>query len=73
MVQGCILRLKISTRSAWKLTLNMHDLNAVIRYKIDQRFMLKFTHIYVVLAHVLRKNLPEPKPAHDRTRAIFTP
>jgi hypothetical protein len=29
--------------------LNMRDLNVVIRYETDQRFMLKFIHIYVVL------------------------
>jgi hypothetical protein len=39
----CILRSKTSTRHAWKLTLNMHDLNIVIRYETYQRFKLKFT------------------------------
>jgi hypothetical protein len=53
--------------------LNMRDLNVVIRYETDQRFMLKFTPIYAILDHILRKNPPEPEPAHDPTRAIFTP
>jgi hypothetical protein len=35
--------------------------------------MLKFTTIYAVLVHVLRKKLPEPEPAHNRSHAIFTP
>jgi hypothetical protein len=35
--------------------------------------MLKFTPIYAVLVHILRKNPLESKPAHDPTRAIFTP
>jgi hypothetical protein len=61
----CVLRSNISTRHAWKLTLNMRDLNTVIRYETNQQFMLKFTPIYIVLVHVLRKNLPEPEPAHD--------
>jgi hypothetical protein len=39
---------------------NMHDLNNVIRYKTNQRFMLKFTPIYAILDHILRKNLPKP-------------
>jgi hypothetical protein len=52
--------------------LNMRDLNVVIRYETDQRFMLKFTPIYAVLDHILRKNPSEPEPAHDPTRAIFT-
>jgi hypothetical protein len=57
---------------ARKLTINMRDLNFVIRYETDQRFMLKFTPIYAILDHILRKNPPEPELAHDRTRAIFT-
>jgi hypothetical protein len=51
----------------------MRDLNVVIRYEIDQRFMLKFAPIYAVLVHDLRKNLPEPEPMHNRTHTIFTP
>jgi hypothetical protein len=47
-------------RHARKLTLNMRDLNSLIRYKIDQQFMLKFTPIYAILGHILRKNPPEP-------------
>jgi hypothetical protein len=69
----CVLRSKISMRHAWKLTLNIRNLNVVIRYETDQRFMLKFTHIYVILVHVLRKNPSEPEPTHDRTHAIFMP
>ena len=68
----CVIRSKTSMRHARKLTLNMRDLNSVICYETDQRFMLKFTHIYAILDHILRKNPPEPEPAHDRTRAIFT-
>jgi hypothetical protein len=34
--------------------------------------MLKFILSYAVMVHVLRQNLPEPEPVHDRTRAIFT-
>jgi hypothetical protein len=45
----------------------MRDLNVIIRYKTDQRFMLKFTPIYAILVHVLHKNLPEPEPGHART------
>jgi hypothetical protein len=47
-------------RHARKLTLNMRDLNFVIHYEIDQRFMLKFTPIYAILDHILRKNPLEP-------------
>jgi hypothetical protein len=50
----------------------MRDLNVVIRYETDQRFMLKFTPIYAILVHIYAKNPPEPEPAHDRTRTIFT-
>jgi hypothetical protein len=56
----CVLRSKTSMRHARKLTLNMHDLNSVIRYETDQRFMLKFTPIYAILDHILRKNPHEP-------------
>ena len=49
-------------RQARKLTLNMRDLNSVIRYETDQRFMLKFTPIYAILDHILRKNPPEHNP-----------
>jgi hypothetical protein len=51
----CVLRSKISTQHAWKLMVNMRDLNAVTRYETDQRFMLKLTPIYAVLVHDLRK------------------
>jgi hypothetical protein len=66
----CVLRSKTSTRHARKLTLNMCDLNVVIRYETDQRFVLKFTPIYAILDQILRKNPLELEPAHDRTRAI---
>jgi hypothetical protein len=69
----CVLRSKTSTQHAQKLTLNMRDLNVVIRYETDQRYMLTFKPIYVVLDHILRENLTETEPAHDRTRVIFTP
>jgi hypothetical protein len=69
----CVLRSKTSTRHAQKLTLNMRDLNVVIRYETDQRYMLTFKPIYVVLDHILRENLTETEPAHVRTRVIFTP
>jgi hypothetical protein len=45
---------------ARKLTLNMRDLNSVIRYETDQRYMIKFTPIYAILDYILRKNPPEP-------------
>jgi hypothetical protein len=59
----CVLRSKTFTRHARKLTLNMRDLNVVIRYETDQRFMVKFTPIYAVLVHILCKNLLEPDRA----------
>jgi hypothetical protein len=34
---------------------------------------LKFILIYAVSVHVLRQNLTELEPAHDRTLVIFTP
>jgi hypothetical protein len=50
-----------------------HDFYIVISgpiccYETDIRFTLNFVLIYVVLDHVLRWNLPEPEPAHDRVR-----
>jgi hypothetical protein len=48
-------------------------LGPVCCYKTDIGFTLNFVLIYVVLAHVLRSNPPEPEPAHDRLHAIFTP
>ena len=63
----CVLRSKTSMRHARKLTLNMRDLNSVIRYDTYQRFMLKFTPIYAILDHILRKNPPEQNP---RTAAV---
>ena len=59
----CVLRSKTSMRHARKLMLNMRDLNSLILYETDQRFMLKFTPIYAILDHILRKN----------PRTIFTP
>jgi hypothetical protein len=58
----CVLCLKIATRHAWKLTLNMRDLNIVICYETDQRFMLKFTPIYAVLVHVYAITRPSKNP-----------
>jgi hypothetical protein len=46
-----------------------HNLNPNYHFKIDQQFMLKFILIYAILVHILHQNLPEPKLAHDRTRA----
>jgi hypothetical protein len=42
-------------------------------YGIDRWFVLKLLPIYIVLVHILHRNLHEPEPVHDRTRAIFTP
>jgi hypothetical protein len=41
-------------------------------YKTYVGFTINFVLIYVVLAHTLRCNLPEPEPVHDRLHAIFT-
>jgi hypothetical protein len=60
----CILRSKISTWHAWKLTLNILDLSVVIHYETDQQFMLKFTPIYIVFGSRFTQ-----KSAWARTRA----
>jgi hypothetical protein len=66
----CVFCSKTSMRHAWKLTLNMHDLNSVIRYETDQRIMLKFTPIYAILDHIYAKIRPRHNPRMIR-RARF--
>jgi hypothetical protein len=67
-----------SARARTRARSAAHDFYAVILgfvccYKTDIGFTLNFVLIYVVLAHVLRWNPPEPEPAHDRLHAIFMP
>jgi hypothetical protein len=67
-----------STRARTLARSAAHNFHAVILglvycYKTDIGFTLNFVFIYAVLAHVLRRNPPEPEPAHDRLHAIFTP
>jgi hypothetical protein len=62
-----------SNRVRTRVRSDARDFHAVISgpiccYEIDIRFTLNFVLIYVVLAHVLCRNPPEPEPAHDRTR-----
>jgi hypothetical protein len=60
-----------SARARTRARSAARDFHAVILgpvccYKTDIGFTLNFVLIYAVLAHVLRRNPPEPEP--DRTR-----
>jgi hypothetical protein len=60
-------------QSRTRVRSDARDFHAIISgpiccYETDIRFTLNFVLIYIVLAHVLRWNPPEPEPAHDRTR-----
>jgi hypothetical protein len=62
-----------SARARTRARSTTHDFHAVILgpvccYKKDIGFMLNFVLIYVVLAHVLRWNPPEPEPEPDQAR-----